>query len=416
MSTEFYESPQQGAYYQQPESPQWGDLLLGANGRQMRSGCQTDDRCDQNVIIRPGQGRYDYDDGNYSRANYSNYDRNYGRGAQFGIQLGPIQLDFGNGGTRLGLDMHNRGYAYRDNGYSSGRDYGYNSGRDYGNNQGRYADYSQQGRDQYGRPYDTDRYGYEPGGGSWNNGYDRQNHGGQQMQRIYMQLLQQMIQRQRYGQQDRYGQYDQYGRQQDRYGQYDQYGRQQDCYGQYDQYRRQQDRYGQYDQYGRQQGRDQYDPRYQQGRDQYGRPYDRDQYANRGQSEYWGRLAPTIQQMLGRSVTDFDHRASTDRGCVTFISAALRHSFNLNIRDTSCDGLERTLGRSGFERVSLQNLQPGDVIIANRRGNQPGHAAIYAGDGRVAQNSSSQARVSLGNVSYFNPRNFERVVAYRPRV
>ncbi len=118
--------------------------------------------------------------------------------------------------------------------------------------------------------------------------------------------------------------------------------------------------------------------------------------------------------MLGRSIREFDPRVPETRGCATFVSAALRNTFDINIRDTNCQGLENSLRRHGFRQVDLRDLRPGDVIIGNRYGDQPGHAAIYAGDGMVAQNSSGKRRITVESANVFNGRSFQRVVAYRP--
>jgi len=258
------------------------------------------------------------------------------------------------GSDPYGRDQYGRYDQYGQNQYGRYDQYGRDQyGRTYRDPRAPYGEDRswQQGRDKYGRPYDLDQYG-------WGNQNGR----------------------------DQYGQY---GR--DQYGRYDQYGRnnQYDGYGRGDQYGRN-DQYDRYDQYGR--------------NNQYGRG-----------DQYWQCLAGNIQRMLGHSVREFDPSVSENLGCATFVSAALRNTLRLNIRDTSCQGLESTLRRTGFQQVDLRDLRPGDVIIGNRYGNQHGHAAIYAGNGRVAQNNSSKRCVTVESANVFNSRSFQRVVAYRPR-
>lgn len=506
MSREFYDGPSQGY---QTNQAQWGDVLLGPNGRPM-SGRDIDPGIyadmgnfsgdpgiyaranfngDNGMVIYPSRERLGVDEATYRRMQYDAYDSNrgydprdnpnyasnwggyddivranYNYGPNIRLQLGPVQLNLGNGG-RYGwtnydnFNSYNRGYD-RYGGYDRYDNYGTPTyrdsyGRPYQPDSYGWGNGSQWGRDRYNDRY-GDQYGrYDGYNGQWNDNYR-----GQQMQRMALALIMQMMQRQRQGQ---WGQYDRYDR--GNWGR-DPYGR--DQYG-WERYGR--DQYGR-DPYGRNQyGRDQYsDPRYryedrswQQGRDQYGRPYDLDQYGwgnqngrdrygrdqygqydrygrydqydrygrqdqydrygrydqydryGRGRGDqYWNNLAGTIQGMLGRSVREYDPRVPETRGCATFVSAALRNTFNLNIRDTSCQGLENSLRRSGFQQVDMRDLRPGDIIIGNRSGSQPGHAAIYAGDGMVAQNSSSKRRITVESANVFNGRSFQRVVAYRP--
>lgn len=473
MSTEFYESPARGYQPAIDQSPQWGEIY-GPNGQAMRS-CRADYNCDPGMvvdtgnwngdpgmIIRPSQAQMDMDPGIFMRAGYQNgYDNNRGydprwnpnqlygnNGVNVRLDLGPVSLNFGNGRRQQWMDYDNYNHHHR------------------GNRNGQWGEPVY--RDRYGRPYQPDNYGWGNGsqwgrdnygrGQQWDNhnrydGYNDQwndNYRAQQMQRMAYMMFMQMLQRQRQGQWGHHGR-DQYGRDQfgrDQYGWGDQYGR--DPYGR-DQWGRNQyvvrDPYGR-DQFGRDPyGRDQYaDRSWQQGRDQYGRPYDldqygwgqngRDQYARNdqydryqrdqydrygrdrqyGRDPYWSQLAGTIEQMLGCSVRQFNRNVPENLGCATFVSAALRHSFNLNIHDTSVRGLEQSLRRNGFQQVDLRDLRPGDIIVGNRHGNRAGHAAIYAGDGQVAQNSSSKRRITVESANVFNSRSFQRVVAYRPNV
>jgi len=401
------------------------------------------------VNVRLDLGPVSVNLGNGRRHQWMDYDNyNYGRRGGHGNWNEPVYRD------RYGRPYQPDNYGW-GNGSQWGRD-------NYGRGQW----------DNYGRGQQWDNYSrYDGYNDQWNDNYRSQ-----QMQRMAYMMIMQMLQRQRQGQ---WGHYDRYGRDQyDRYGrdQYDRYGRDQyDRYGR-DQYGR--DQYGRSpyvvrEPYGRDQysyrdpyGRDQYGDRsWQQGRDQYGRPYDLDQYGwgqngrdrygrdqygrydqydrygrdqygrydqydrygrdqydrygrdrQYGRDPYWNQLAGTIQQMLGCSVRQFNRNVPENRGCATFVSAALRHSFNLDIHDTSVRGLEQSLRRNGFQQVDLRDLRPGDIIVGNRHGNQAGHAAIYAGDGQVAQNSSSKRRITVESANVFNSRSFQRVVAYRPQV
>ena len=493
MSREFYDSPSQG--YQMNQA-QWGDVLLGPNGRPMNGRdidpgiyadmgnfagdpgiyARSNFNGDNGMVIYPSRERLGVDEMTYRRmrndaydfnrgydprdnpnyaSNWGGYDdivrANHNYGPNVRLQLGPLQLNLGNGG-RYGwtnYDNFNRG-GWDRGGYDRYNNYGTptyrdNYGRPYQPDNYGWGSGSQWGRDRY---YDQrDQYGW--GNGRYD-GYNSQwndNYRAQQMQRMALALFMQMMQRQRQGQWGHYDRYDRGNWGRDPYGR-DQYGR--DQYG-WDQYRDPRDMYRdqryRYDDRSWQQGRDQYGRPYdldqygwgnQNGRDRYGRydqygqygqydrygrqdQYDRygrydqyDRYGRGGGDQYWNSLAGTIQTMLGRSIREFDPRVPETRGCASFVSAALRNSFNINIRDTNCQGLENSLRRNGFQQVDIRDLRPGDIIIGNRSGSQPGHAAIYAGDGMVAQKSSGKRRITVESANVFNGKSFQRVVAYRP--
>ncbi|HIA53247.1 MAG TPA: peptidoglycan endopeptidase [Candidatus Melainabacteria bacterium] len=475
---------------------QWGDVLLGPNGRPMNGRdidpgiyadmgnfagdpgiyARSNFNGDNGMVIYPSRERLGVDEMTYRRmrndaydfnrgydprdnpnyaSNWGGYDdivrANHNYGPNVRLQLGPLQLNLGNGG-RYGwtnYDNFNRG-GWDRGGYDRYNNYGTptyrdNYGRPYQPDNYGWGSGSQWGRDRY---YDQrDQYGW--GNGRYD-GYNSQwndNYRAQQMQRMALALFMQMMQRQRQGQWGHYDRYDRGNWGRDPYGR-DQYGR--DQYG-WDQYRDPRDMYRdqryRYDDRSWQQGRDQYGRPYdldqygwgnQNGRDRYGRydqygqygqydrygrqdQYDRygrydqyDRYGRGGGDQYWNSLAGTIQTMLGRSIREFDPRVPETRGCASFVSAALRNSFNINIRDTNCQGLENSLRRNGFQQVDIRDLRPGDIIIGNRSGSQPGHAAIYAGDGMVAQNSSGKRRITVESANVFNGKSFQRVVAYRP--
>lgn len=470
MSIEHYEGPSRGYQPDYDQNVQWGDVIYGPSGRAMhhaRADYSGDPGMvmdmgswngDRGMIIRPSQAQMDMDPGIFMRAGHGGYEpyRGYdprwnpnqlygNNGVNVRLDLGPVSLNFGNGGRHSWMNYDNYNHHHR------------------GNRNGQWGEPVY--RDQYGRPYQPDNYGWGSGsqwgrnygrGQQWDNysrydGYNDQwndNYRSQQMQRMAYMMFMQMLQRQRQGQ---WGHYDSYGRDpygRDQYGrnQYDQFGR--DPWGRNQYVVREQNGYR--DPYGRDQygyrdpyGRDQYaDRSWQQGRDQYGRPYDLDQYGwgqngrdqyglydqygrydqyerygrdrQYGRDPYWNQLAGTIERMLGCSVRQFNRNVAENRGCATFVSAALRHSFNLDIHDTSVRGLEQSLRRNGFQQVDLRDLRPGDIIVGNRHGNQAGHAAIYAGDGKVAQNSSSKRRITVESANVFASRSFQRVVAYRP--
>lgn len=128
----------------------------------------------------------------------------------------------------------------------------------------------------------------------------------------------------------------------------------------------------------------------------------------------WPRLQVTLQEMLGRSIREFDPRVPERRGCAAFISAGLRNSFGLPIYDVNVNNLEGTLKKNGFRQVALSELQPGDIILGNRGNGKPGHAAFYAGNGQIVDNGSNERRIRVASTQVFASNSFKRVVAYRP--
>jgi hypothetical protein len=167
---------------------------------------------------------------------------------------------------------------------------------------------------------------------------------------------------------------------------------------------------------GRNQGR--YQPRYE---DQ--RYYNNDQYYDRNQAYgQWGRggnatdfnrLNYTISGMVGHSIREYHRGVPESLGCAAFVSAALRQTYGMRISDTNCVGLERTLQRQGFVAVPINQAQPGDVVIGHRGGGRAGHAAIYMGGDRIANNSSGQRRIVVDGIGKFFKGDFRSVTAYR---
>ena len=127
----------------------------------------------------------------------------------------------------------------------------------------------------------------------------------------------------------------------------------------------------------------------------------------------WPREAAVIRTMIGHSIREYDPRVPETLGCARFVSEALHRATGLPIADAGVDALEADLRRFHYVPVPLSQVQPGDVIIAHRHPGQPGHAAIYVGNGMVANNSSYQRRIAIDSVSKFNSRQYVSVVAYR---
>lgn len=246
-------------------------------------------------------------------------------------------------------------------------------------------------------------------------------------------------QQQQYQQQQQYRnpQYDYRQQQNDQYRQQqmEQYRRQQ----QYEAYlRSQQQQQQRYDGYRNQQ---QYDPRQQQyDRQQQQEAYRRQQYENymrqrQGQNGYredayydprrqqqqqyqqgdpaWARLSSTVQGMVGHSTLEYNPNVPENLGCATFVSAALSKAYGVRIRDTGVASLETSMKKNNFQEISLDQVRPGDVLIGHRAPGDYGHAAIYVGNGQIANNNSGKRRISIDSADKFNNPSFRQVKAYR---
>jgi hypothetical protein len=177
-----------------------------------------------------------------------------------------------------------------------------------------------------------------------------------------------------------------------------------------------------YEQYG---GR--YQERYQQRyseRYEDQRYYQDQRYNQRGRFDSRGgyqgydssmdaNLKYTVDSMVGHSIREYDRRVPETLGCARFVSAALERAYGLPIRDSGCSSLEQSLKRHGFVAVPLDQAQPGDVIIGHRSAGDHGHAAIYYGNGMIANNSSNERRIAIQSVNKFYASDFRKVVAYR---
>lgn len=157
---------------------------------------------------------------------------------------------------------------------------------------------------------------------------------------------------------------------------------------------------------------------YQRYRDDFrNRNQGRDRFSNTGYENnlYSQRTRDMVYSMLGRSIRQYDPSIPERLGCARFVSVALNRATGLNIHDANVNGLERSLINNGFVAVPLSQARAGDVIIAKRGAGKHGHAAIYMGDGKIANNSSSSRVIKIDSVNKFNNRSYVSAVAYRPQ-
>jgi hypothetical protein len=128
---------------------------------------------------------------------------------------------------------------------------------------------------------------------------------------------------------------------------------------------------------------------------------------------HWQRTDKVIKSMVGHSIQDYDSSIPETLGCARFVSVVLKKADNLPTKDATVEGLENDLRRFGFKKLSLSQAQPGDVIIAHRYGDSPGHAAIYVGDDMIANNSSKQRKIAIESVNKFHSSEYKSVFIYR---
>lgn len=131
------------------------------------------------------------------------------------------------------------------------------------------------------------------------------------------------------------------------------------------------------------------------------------------QNPFWLRLKTTIDSMVGHSIREYDPRIPDNLGCARFVSAAIQRAYGLPIYDAGVSGLESSLKKHGFVAVPFDQAQPGDVIIAHRRPGEKGHAAIYYGEGQIANNASYKRRIVVESASKFYSPEYVSVKAYR---
>jgi hypothetical protein len=341
------------------------------------------------------------------------YYGNNGRDWSVDVNIGNVLNLLFNGGRSYDPYYQDPYYRYQDQ-YSRYQDPYYQ----YQDQYSRYQDPYYRYQDQYSR-YQDPYYRYQDQYSRYQDPYSRYQDQYSRYQDPYYRYQDQYS---RY--QDPYYRYqDQYSRYQDPYYRYqDQYSRYQDPYSRYqDQYSRYQDPYSRYqDQYSRYQDpyqnrhrrhhRDDDDYRYSQNQRYYdGYQNYPQRYNNNGD---WQRMSYTIRSMVGHSVREYDPRVTEEMGCAAFVSAAVSRSTGCRIDATGCDDLKRQLVQNGYRPIPVSQAQPGDPIVASRGGGRHGHAAIYVGDGKVANNSSYQHRITVDDASKFNSPEFQSVVAF----
>ncbi len=132
-----------------------------------------------------------------------------------------------------------------------------------------------------------------------------------------------------------------------------------------------------------------------------------------GDDPNYPALQMTINSMLGHSIRDYDPNVPPRLGCARFVSAALNRAYHLPVYDSECNALERDLIGLGYQRISYNQIRPGDVIIGHRAGTRPGHAAIYVGNGQVANNSSVDGVIEIQSADKFNAPDYVSVDVLR---
>jgi peptidoglycan DL-endopeptidase CwlO len=108
------------------------------------------------------------------------------------------------------------------------------------------------------------------------------------------------------------------------------------------------------------------------------------------------RAAHTQLGTVYREVHDYQPGHYID--CSGLVQYSLRAA-GINVPRTS----EEQWGSPIGTRVPISQMRPGDVLsINNGSGTQPGHTAIYAGNGRIIVASSSAGRVIYQRMSVWN--------------
>lgn len=130
-------------------------------------------------------------------------------------------------------------------------------------------------------------------------------------------------------------------------------------------------------------------------------------------AEHWQRTDKVIKSMVGHSIQDYDSSIPETLGCARFVSVVLKKADGLPTKDATVEGLENDVRKFGFKKLPLSQAEAGDVIIAHRFGDRPGHAAIYVGNDLIANNSSKQRKIAIESVNKFHSPEYKSVCVYR---
>ncbi|HEY9787681.1 MAG TPA: LysM peptidoglycan-binding domain-containing protein [Candidatus Obscuribacterales bacterium] len=144
-------------------------------------------------------------------------------------------------------------------------------------------------------------------------------------------------------------------------------------------------------------------------------------------------MRPRLRDLIGKPPSVLDRATPPRLACAVAVSDVV-NSADPRIRKTNnTNQLEKDMIAAGYERVPLDHVQPGDVIIGKREGihqgkrwEMAGHAAIYMGDGMVFNNNSNSERMQIDSINKFrqgmhneqgkwNPNGYSDVVVYRKR-
>lgn len=135
-------------------------------------------------------------------------------------------------------------------------------------------------------------------------------------------------------------------------------------------------------------------------------------------------MRPRMRDLIGKPPGVLDPKTPPRLACAVAVSEVV-NSADARIRKTvNSNQLERDMIAAGYERVTLDQARPGDVIIGKRPYNMAGHAAIYMGDGMIFNNNSDAGKMQIDSVDKFrkgmhdkqgrwNPNGYSEVAVYR---
>lgn len=130
--------------------------------------------------------------------------------------------------------------------------------------------------------------------------------------------------------------------------------------------------------------------------------------------QVYDRLARTAQKLEGQVITDYDKRVTVRLGCARAVSLMVEQAYGIHTTDINVRQMEKhLLNQEGFRKVALNDIKPGDLILAYREENDYPHAAVYMGNAKIFNNDSNLGYMTTQSWDKLNSPEYKRFVVLR---
>lgn len=100
------------------------------------------------------------------------------------------------------------------------------------------------------------------------------------------------------------------------------------------------------------------------------------------------------------------------RSCAKFISEVLKYFDLISFPHATIKSTIKDMENFGWVEVSLENIEPGDIVIYEENENGRNHLGFYIGNGIVVSNSTKERVIKKHHYEFDGNRKIIKVLAY----